>query len=227
MTPIYESTYHDAMISANQAFVASEYLINNFNNNNLLYVLATTPGHHAKHAEYGGYCFFNNTMIAAQNLYNKTSKKIGILDLDYHAGNGTSELVTNNNNILAWSIHCDPVYDYPSFEGFADKYNFVVQPHCDKETYKKILINVCDIINDNKIDVLIIAFGGDTFKDDPDALAIGRFNLDINAYLEIGQVIREKFALIPKIITQEGGYNMDNIGAIVVQFISGITGTNN
>jgi acetoin utilization deacetylase AcuC-like enzyme len=72
------------------------------------------------------------------------------------------------------------------------------------------------------IDILLIAFGGDTFKNDPDAISIGRFSLDLSSYTEMGKTINKYFKNIPMMITQEGGYDMENIGQIVSLFISGL-----
>lgn len=219
MTPIYANTWHNAAVSANQAYHGANYV----NNSSLVYILATSPGHHAKRAEYGGYCFINNVVVAATKLTSLNSKRVGILDVDYHAGNGTDAMVRNsdNDNISTYSIHCDPVYDYPSFEGFADCGNYPVPPHCDWDLYKITLTSVCNSMLFDNIDTLIIAFGGDTFKDDPDAISIGRFNLNLSAYKEMGTIIRSYFPTIPTMITQEGGYNMEHIGDIVSGFITG------
>jgi acetoin utilization deacetylase AcuC-like enzyme len=220
MTPIFASTYENALISANQAYHGAEYL--HKNESNLVYILATSPGHHAKKAEYGGYCFINNIVVAAQRLLELGRKKIGILDLDYHAGNGTYEMTLDNKNIVAYSIHCDPKFEYPSFDGFGDEYNYVLPPKSDWNTYKNVLKMVCNKMMNDNIDVLLIAFGGDTFKNDPDAISIGRFSLELDTYTEMGNMIKEIFSNIPMLITQEGGYDMGNIGNIVGKFIGGI-----
>ena len=220
MTPIYENTYRDAMVSANQAYHGANYLHDN--NMNLVYVLATSPGHHAKKSEYGGYCFINNAVVAAQRLIELSERKVGILDVDYHAGNGTYEITLTNKNIVAYSLHCDPTYDYPSFDGLNNEHNYILPPQCDWDTYKNILVTVCNKLKLDNIDALIIAFGGDTFKDDPDAIPIGRFDLDLSSYTKMAKLIKHYFKYIPTMITQEGGYNMDYIGDIVSSFIMGL-----
>ncbi len=220
MTPIYKNTWNNVMISANQAYQGATYLHNN--NSKLVYILATSPGHHAKKSEYGGYCFVNNIVVAAQCLIELSNKKIGILDLDYHAGNGTYDMTLTNKNIFAYSLHCDPKYDYPSFDGIADEYNYILPPKCDWNVYKNILTMVCESMMRNNIDILLIAFGGDTFKFDPDAIPIGRFTLELSSYTEMGKLIKQYFKKTPIMITQEGGYDMDNIGDIVTLFINGL-----
>ena len=223
MTPIYADTFSNAMVSANQAYLAGKHLAQK--RDDLIYVLATSPGHHAKYARYGGYCFINNAIVGALSyIKERPDHQIVILDLDYHAGNGTIEMIDNLGcaNIETISIHCDPTYDYPSHEGFSDERNFVLPQHCDWQTYKSVLNQVCDIISDCTVDMLIISFGADTFKDDPDAHPLAKFTLDIDDYREMGSIIKSYFGGMPKMIVQEGGYNFESVGDIVCNFISGI-----
>ncbi len=111
------------MQPAGRAYAAAEVWGSDVANKSVLYVLACSPGHHAKTSNYTGYCFLNNGFIAAEKYRQIKKCKVCILDLDYHAGNGTAEIVANNakyNDIMACSIHVDPVHDYPSNEGYED-----------------------------------------------------------------------------------------------------------
>ena len=56
------------------------------------FALCRPPGHHATADMYGGYCFINNAAAAAQYLIDEGAERISILDVDYHAGNGTQEI---------------------------------------------------------------------------------------------------------------------------------------
>ncbi|GAB4139542.1 MAG: hypothetical protein Fur0037_05850 [Planctomycetota bacterium] len=51
------------------------------------YALVRPPGHHAESDLFGGYCYYNNTAIAAQFLVERLGR-LPILDIDYHHGNG-------------------------------------------------------------------------------------------------------------------------------------------
>ena len=83
--------------------------------------LCRPPGHHAGTDFYGGYCFFNNVAIAAQWLRDAGCKKVAILDVDYHHGNGTQEIFYRRADVLTISIHADPNQEYPFFLGHADE----------------------------------------------------------------------------------------------------------
>jgi acetoin utilization deacetylase AcuC-like enzyme len=75
------------------AVTGEEKKNNNNNNNNappaLLYAQVTHPGHHSGADFYGGFCFLNNVAIAARQINRRVGKRVAILDVDYHAANGT------------------------------------------------------------------------------------------------------------------------------------------
>lgn len=231
MTPIHNSTYQNAMISAQQAYSAAEFSCDN-DHNNITYVLACSPGHHAKYAEYGGYCFINNATVAAYRLLELGKSKVGILDVDFHSGQGTAALVNENskfkNTLFACSIHAHPFVEYPSFEGYEDDYdnaqikNIPLQPHAGWKEYSEALEIACMFLKQQAIESLIIAFGADTFKNDPDASELSRFTLDLDNYDQMGNVIRSHFETTQIIVTQEGGYDLDNVPQIVYRFLNGL-----
>ena len=82
-----------------------------------VFALNRPPGHHAGREICGGYCYFNNAAIAAQWL--SQLGKVAILDVDYHAGNGTQDIFYERANVLTVSLHADPTFEYPSYAGFA------------------------------------------------------------------------------------------------------------
>ena len=54
----------------------------------------TSGFHHAGYAQGGAFCTFNGLMVAAMSLMEASdSLRIGILDMDYHYGDGTAEII--------------------------------------------------------------------------------------------------------------------------------------
>jgi acetoin utilization deacetylase AcuC-like enzyme len=53
----------------------------------------TSGAHHACYASGGDYCTFNFLVIAAIKAHQAGAPRIGILDLDYHYGNGTDDII--------------------------------------------------------------------------------------------------------------------------------------
>lgn len=229
MTPIYQNTYSNALISANLAQYAAE--ISYLQAENIIYVLAPIPGHHASYDQYSGYCFFNNAFITAYRAIELGKKKVAILDLDFHAGQGVPKLMSQHDKlkdkIMACSIHGDPMNDYPFFEGFDNDYNnehiinIPLKDNADWSVYGEVLIESCIKIRKWEPELLIIAFGADTFKEDPDPSPLTRFKLELDDYNKMGQIIRKYFP-IPIIVTQEGGYNLDYVPEIVCRFLKSL-----
>jgi acetoin utilization deacetylase AcuC-like enzyme len=57
-------------------------------------VSLTSGFHHASYDRGGGYCTFNGLMVAAAYaIQNLEAKRVGIIDLDAHCGNGTADII--------------------------------------------------------------------------------------------------------------------------------------
>lgn len=64
------------------------------------------PGHHAHSSMASGFCFYNNVANGAKYAQKKYgAKKIVIFDWDVHFGDGTSEILLEDDSILFISIH--------------------------------------------------------------------------------------------------------------------------
>ena len=82
-TPLTKNCYPAARNAANVALTAASLLLDG---ERLVYALCRPPGHHAERRIYGGFCFLNNSAIAAHYL--SRNGKVALLDIDYHHGNG-------------------------------------------------------------------------------------------------------------------------------------------
>lgn len=69
--------------------------------------LLRPPGHHAGSTYGGGFCYFNNIAIAAVC---SGKKKVAIIDLDGHHGNGTSDIFYKSKEVLFISAHHYGIY---------------------------------------------------------------------------------------------------------------------
>lgn len=68
--------------------------------------------HHSFTDRGEGFCLLNDMAIAANYLLKKNlAKKILIIDLDVHQGNGTAKIFENNASVFTFSMHGD--HNYP------------------------------------------------------------------------------------------------------------------
>jgi acetoin utilization deacetylase AcuC-like enzyme len=69
------------------------------------------PGHHAEPDRAMGFCLFNNIALGACYLQHAYGvKKIMIVDIDAHHGNGTQTAFYDSNSVLYFSMHQFPCY---------------------------------------------------------------------------------------------------------------------
>ena len=62
--------------------------------------------HHAYHDHGQGYCVFNDLVVAARTMQAEgRARRVVIIDLDVHQGNGTAALCAHDPSIFTFSIH--------------------------------------------------------------------------------------------------------------------------
>ncbi len=216
--PLVKGTYEAAVGSARCAITAANLILNN---QRAAYALCRPPGHHAGKDFSGGYCYFNNTAIAAKML--SARGRVAILDVDYHHGNGTQDIFYEDDRVLTISIHADPSWEYPYFLGYADEIgsgkgdgfnlNIPLPKRTDGVAYLAALDRAIQRISEFKPWALVVALGFDTFDGDP----ISQFALKTADYSSIAQRIRS--INLPTVIVQEGGYNIEALGRNAVAFL--------
>lgn len=232
--PVVEGTYKAALASANCALSAAEAISSSiihdpsspssFILHPSSFALCRPPGHHAGREIAGGYCFLNNAAIAAQWL--TRFGRVAILDVDYHAGNGTQDIFYSRADVLTISIHADPAFEYPYYAGYAQETgegeglgfhrNFPLPAGTDDAAYLAALDQAIDLITVYGPQSLVISLGMDTYGGDP----LGKFKLTREGIGEIGHRIAA--LKLPTAIIMEGGYNTDELGKNVVAFLEGM-----
>ena len=117
-SPFTSGTWVAARAGADCALSAAQALLDG---DRASFALSRPPGHHAGADFFGGYCFLNNAALAAQHLRNAGLKKVAVLDVDYHHGNGTQAIFYDRPDVFFASIHGDPRTEYPFYLGHADE----------------------------------------------------------------------------------------------------------
>lgn len=216
--PIVEGTFAAALAAVNCALSAASAVAGG---DRAAFALCRPPGHHAGRSNCGGYCYFNNASIAANWLC--ANGRVALLDIDYHAGNGSQEIFYERNDVLSISIHADPAFEYPYFAGYADEQgsgpglgfhrNFPLPFRTGDEAYLSALDEALDLIRGFAPANLIVSAGMDIHAGDP----LGRIKVTTEGIHEIG--LRIAALHLPTTIVMEGGYNNDALASNVIAFL--------
>ena len=226
-TPIVGGTWDAALGAVDVAVTAAERVVAGAP---LVYGLCRPPGHHAARGMLGGYCYFNNAAIVAEWLLREGGKRrVAILDIDYHHGNGTQQIFWERSDVLYLSLHADPMRAYPYFSGYAAELgagdgegfnrNWALAARTGLDGYAVALAEALRMVVAFDPDApLVISAGFDTFERDP----IGDLALRTEDYLAIGRMIAGLG--MPTVALQEGGYAVDALGANAVGLLTGLRG---
>jgi len=219
--PISAETFDSACWSAWSAVAATESVLAG---QSAAYALCRPPGHHAFSDVAGGFCFINNSAVAAQHLL-KSARRVAVLDVDLHHGNGTQGIFYNRADVLTVSLHADPVRFYPFFWGHADErgegpglgynFNLPLPRKSGDAAFLAALDTAISRIRSFAPDALVVALGLDAFEGDP----FGGLSVSTAGFARIASAIA-KLGL-PSVIVQEGGYLCDALGDNLTSFLTG------
>jgi acetoin utilization deacetylase AcuC-like enzyme len=224
-TPLVAGTFVAARGAVDVALTATDLVLGG---QPAVYGLCRPPGHHAARALYAGYCFFNNAAIAAEALARATGEPVGILDVDFHHGNGTQQLFWRRKDVRYVSIHADPDRQYPYFLGRAgeigegpgqgENRNLPLPRGVDDAAYLEALDQALETLLEVASPFIVVSLGFDTFTLDP----LGDFALTGPGYHEMGRRVAATGRRL--VILQEGGYHRPTLGENARAWLRGAAG---
>ncbi|MFB7663215.1 hypothetical protein ACFC1R_04595 [Kitasatospora sp. NPDC056138] len=200
-TPITRDIWATALAAAAAAVRAAELTARQ---NVHGYALVRPPGHHAGPGWHGGYCFLNNTVVAARTLREEGAARVGILDLDYHLGNGTLACVAGDPTLPYASVHsADPV-DFP--------YRFAPAPGLfgvrgapGTDGYLALVKDAVSHLRRETVDALVVSVGYDVLRGDP----YGSWSLPPEVFGPVAALVAGQ--RLPTVFVQEGGYGLPSL----------------
>lgn len=156
--------------------------------------------HHAHFSRGEGYCVFNDFAVAALRLLDlKKVKKILILDLDVHQGNGNSSILGNRKNIFIVSLHGEKNYPFRKVPSHID---VALPPGTGDEEYLEKLDNTLKKIPSD-FDMIFYQAGVDNLKED----SLGTLNLSLEGLMRRDQMVFEFARHNPLAMAIGGGYS--------------------
>lgn len=224
-TPLVEGTWQAVKAGADAAVSAAMHVSQGAR---AAFCCTRPPGHHAGADFMGGYCFLNNAALAAQTLLDGGAKRVAIVDVDFHHGNGTQSIFYDRSDVLFVSIHGDPHTEYPFFLGHADEIgegqglgfnlNLPLPAGCSKAAWFDALALAMERVQAYEADAVVVSLGLDTFEGDP----IAKFPLATTDYLSLGRVLATLAR--PTVFVLEGGYAAQELGTNAVNALNGFEG---
>lgn len=219
--PIGPGTWDAALASSEVAATAADLVLDG---DREAYALCRPPGHHAYADMAGGFCFLNNTAVAAQRLRTKHAR-VAVFDVDVHHGNGTQGIFYERADVLTVSIHADPNNYYPYFWGHAHEHgagkgegynlNLPLPLGSPDAAWLAAGDTALARVSEFAPTALVVALGLDASESDP----LQGLKVSGAGFHAMAQKIARLG--LPTVLVQEGGYLSDDLGRNLVQFLSG------
>ena len=178
---------------------------------------------------FGGFCYLNNSAVAANFLASQDGCKVALLDIDYHHGNGAQDIFYRRADVLTLSIHGHPKRSFPHFSGYDDELgegpglgfnrNWPLEPPVDDARYMTILDEAIGVVRAFAPKYLVLSLGFDIMRGDP----TGSFALTTRGMNRIAETLGGLG--LPTLVVQEGGYAVRNLRVGAASFFSGLAKT--
>jgi acetoin utilization deacetylase AcuC-like enzyme len=196
--PLVDSVVKRSLVATGGTVLASKLALD-------YRIACNTAGgsHHANFDEGAGYCVFNDVAVAANYLLNKgLVKKILIVDLDVHQGNGNSDIFENNKNVFTFSMHSKS--NYPAKKSKSDL-DIELEDNTEDQKYIETLKDSIQLLNKQKFDFVFYIAGVDVhFNDRLGKLKLSDDGIKKREEIVIGNFFSKK---IPICGVLGGGYN--------------------
>ncbi|KAL0483569.1 histone deacetylase 1/2 [Acrasis kona] len=170
--------------------------------------------HHARAGKAFGFCYVNDVVLCSIELL-RAFKRVLIIDIDVHHGDGVEEAFYSTDRAMTVSIHQYGQGLYPGTgdpdsigrgRGVGYNVNIALQEGASDEVYvslfEDVVINCC--VNKFKPDCIVLVCGADSLTGDP----LGHLNVSVAGYERCARMIKN--LNLPTVVLGAGGYNAPN-----------------
>ncbi|MCG6882981.1 MAG: histone deacetylase family protein [Silicimonas sp.] len=191
------------------------------------FVAMRPPGHHAERETAMGFCLFGTAAIAAKYaLDHHGLSRVAVLDFDVHHGNGTQDLLWEEERTLFCSSHQMPLY--PGTGGthetgaHGNVLNAPLAPMTGGREMRRAWGDmILPAVDDFAPELIIISAGFDAHADDP----LANLNWVEDDFRWVTEAICEVAASHSQgrvVSTLEGGYDLDALAASGVAHVEAL-----
>ncbi|MDJ0521975.1 MAG: histone deacetylase family protein [Planctomycetota bacterium] len=182
------------------------------------------PGHHAERARAMGFCVFGNVAVgAAHALEAHGLERVAVIDFDVHHGNGTEDLLRDEERVLFCSSFQHPFYPYSGAETVSDHIlNVPLPAGTDGPTWREAVSAAWfEALADFGPELVFFSAGFDAHVTDP--LAQLQLHAEDFAWIT-GEVLRvtQPTARGRAVSALEGGYALAALGRSVVAHVGAL-----
>lgn len=104
-------SYRAALRAAGAAVLATDLVLTK--GAGVAFCNVRPPGHHAEYGAAGGFCFFNNVAVGIRHALNVHGlQRVALIDFDVHHGNGSEDILHDDERVLMCSIFEDKLYPF-------------------------------------------------------------------------------------------------------------------
>jgi acetoin utilization deacetylase AcuC-like enzyme len=176
------------------------------------------PGHHAETATAMGFCFFGNVVVGAKHALEQHGlSRVAIVDFDVHHGNGTQDLVWNDNRIFFASTHQIPLFpgsgSVAEVGGSGNILNIPLAPNSGGvELRSAFEHSIIPALYAQKPEMIFISAGFDAHYADP----LANLNFDETDFAWATKLLKTVANEVCKgrlVSTLEGGYDLEALAA--------------
>jgi acetoin utilization deacetylase AcuC-like enzyme len=224
MTLIGPGTWEAARAAVDAAVTAADLVLDG---EPVAYACCRPPGHHVTRTCFGGSCYLNNAAVAAARLRRGLGAPVAVIDVDAHHGNGTQAIFYEDPEVFVGSVHVDPGSGwFPHFLGFPSETgagagagsnrNLPLAPGSGDEPWLEAVGDLATWVREGGAQSLVVALGVDAAAGDPES----PLRVTADGFRAAGRALGELG--LPTVVVQEGGYDLDAIGGLVLETLGGI-----
>lgn len=170
------------------------------------------PGakHHAMAENASGFCVFADFAAAAAVLTSEHGKRVAILDIDVHHGDGTEALMRSNQEVLTFSVHQDAIFPWTGRtheDNQAQRvYNRPLQAGDGDLELCAAVSDFIEVCGEFQPDVILVAAGADGHAED----SLAQLRYSVAGFHAAVSMVRQSFDSLPIIMGGAGGYRPDD-----------------